>query len=170
MQLFTLHGDSDKYYYAKILNSSAPYYLEFLDISTTRTRPLKIGDYAYLLHSSNLEKEHKEFSSSIAGSTPTFSQKAFECLKELILPQAEQVIELHFEDRLFYVVVPNILPFSDDLDWACIYRELPKGIHFFREDPGVYRAAVTNTFRELCLKNKLKGMDFVLKYDSEAQA
>ena len=86
----------------------------------------------------------------------------------ILIPQSEEVIELYFENRSFFVVVPKLLDFSDYFDWSLIAQELPKGIHFFRKSIYNTNAQVTQEFKDICDKNKLKGMVFRLEYDSEA--
>lgn len=162
MKLFTLHGNNEKFYYAQILNDKAPYYLDFVHISETRTKSLAIGDYCYLLRANRLNRI------SMYNSTPTFSQKAFGYLQELLIPQAEEIVELTFENRLFYIVQPKILMFTNSLNWKQISKETPKNVSFFREASDAYRAVVTQEFKDICDKHKLKGMCFELKYDSEA--
>ena len=163
MRIYTLYGNTNKYYYAQILNSKSPYYLDFVHISETRTKPLLIGDYCELLKATKLKKNE-----TISNSSPTFSQKAFDCLKELLIPQSEEVIELRFEDRFFYLVVPKLMTFTDRFNWPLVSQELPPKASFFRAAPDLTWAYVTQEFKDICDKHKLKGMCFELKYDSEA--
>lgn len=162
MQLYTLHGNNEKFYYAKILNDKAPYYLDFVHISETKTKPLLIGDYCTLLRSENVKKE------SVSSFSPVLSLKAFNYLYDLIKSQIEDIIELQFENRIFYIVIPKLMTFTDSFNWPLLTQELPENIHFFRESIHVYRPLVTQEFKDICDKHKLKGMCFELKYDSEA--
>jgi hypothetical protein len=162
LKIYSLDGNSDKFYYAKILNTVYPYYLDFVHISETRTKPLLIGDYCNLLGASKLNRK------SVYNSTPTFSQKAFECLKDYLIPQSEEIIELNFEKYLFFVVLPRIFNFTDCLNWSLLVQELPADIHFFRDSIYATGALVTQEFKDICDKHKLKGMVFRLEYDSEA--
>ncbi len=162
MKLYALDGNNQKFYYAQILNDKAPYYLDFVHISEMRTKPLLIGDYCKLLRSENLKRKY------IYDSSPTFSLKGFESLIKILVSQSEEIVELHFENRLFYTVVPKLRHFTDRFNWSLLAQELPADTHFFRDSIYATGALVTQEFKDICDKNKLKGMVFRLEYDSEA--
>ena len=92
-----------------------------------------------------------------------------------MIAQSDSIVKLHFEDQIFYNVTPSIIPFSDfnndyKLLRKIIHQELPSGIMFFKYSEGNRAATVTDDFKRLVTKHRLKGFQYQLEYDSEAES
>lgn len=110
-----------------------------------------------------------------------FNKKAVDLLRPLIEEQAEFLPLLHEEHELFYVNVTSRQDFVDmsnpvqqkiSIGFFSEYvhilpNKIDTSIHIFRMPQHKSRIYVSDTFKSEVEKNKLKGFEFVLIWDTE---
>ena len=111
----------------------------------------------------------RERYATISQSAPTFSQKAYAHLQSLICPEKASFFqELYFEGYSYYLIVPQMLSFSESYPtMERVHIELPEETYFFRTGP-YGSTLITEMFKQAVEEAQLEGFEFHLKYDSEA--
>jgi len=139
--------------YGFILNKKTPYQLEFTNTSGS-SKLLPIGDLIKVVSSPTR---------SFDNDMPAFNTKAYTLTQDILKDQVEEEYECYYEGQRFIIPVPKIYPF-EKTDWSHVGEHLPSHIHFFRRDRYCGAPSVSETFKLLWEKHKLKGAKFIPRY------